>query len=87
MLKVITMEDSYHIELKEEEKLEKMKSQRRRGRSINRGKELPMPRHIIPKVRLKNHMVTQKEEEVPKGDGVVEEIIFLEKEEEAKQEK
>jgi hypothetical protein len=36
-------------------------------------------------VRLKNHIVTEKEEEVPKGDRVVEEIIFLEEEEEAEE--
>jgi hypothetical protein len=38
-------------------------------------------------VRLKNHIVTQKEEEVPEGDRVVEEIIFLEEEEEAEEER
>jgi hypothetical protein len=46
-----------------------------------------MIRHKSPRVRLKNHIVTQKEEEVPEGDRVVEEIIFLEEEEEAEEEK
>jgi hypothetical protein len=38
-------------------------------------------------VRLKNHIVTKKEEEVPEGDRVVEEIIFLKEEEEEEEEK
>jgi hypothetical protein len=41
-----------------------------------------MTRHRSPRVRLKDHIVTQKEEEFPKGDNLVEEILFLEEEEE-----
>jgi hypothetical protein len=46
-----------------------------------------MLRHRSPKVRLKNHIITQKEDEVPKGDNIVVETIFLKEEEEAKEEK
>jgi hypothetical protein len=46
-----------------------------------------MIRHRSPRLRLKNHTVTHKEEEVPEGDNMVEEIIFLEEEEEAEEEK
>jgi hypothetical protein len=46
-----------------------------------------MTRHIIPKVRLRNHIVTLREEEVPEGDKGVVEIIFLEEEEEVEEEK
>jgi hypothetical protein len=46
-----------------------------------------MIRHKSPRLRLKNHIVTQKEEEVPEGDNMVEEILFLEEEEEAEEEK
>ena len=45
-----------------------------------------MIRHRNPKMGLRNHIVTQKEEGVPKEDKVVEEII-LEEEEEAEEEK
>jgi hypothetical protein len=41
-----------------------------------------MIRHRSPRVRLKDHIVTQKEEEFPEGDNLVEEIIFLKEEEE-----
>jgi hypothetical protein len=37
-----------------------------------------MTRHINPKMRLRNHIVTQKEEEVLEEDKVVEEIILEE---------
>jgi hypothetical protein len=43
-------------------------------------------RHIKPKMRLRNHTVTQKEEEVPEGDKMVEEVL-LEEEEEAEEER
>jgi hypothetical protein len=46
-----------------------------------------MTRNKIPKVRLKNHIVIQTEEEVIEGERVVDEIIFLEEEEEAEEEK
>jgi hypothetical protein len=46
-----------------------------------------MKRHRIPKVRLRNHIVTLKEEKVSKGDKVVVENIFLEEEEKVKEEK
>ena len=35
-----------------------------------------MTRRIIPKMRLKLHTVTRKEEEVPKEDKVVEETLL-----------
>ena len=41
-----------------------------------------MIRHRSPRLKLKNHIVTQKEEEVPEGDNMVEGILFLEEEEE-----
>jgi hypothetical protein len=46
-----------------------------------------MIRHRSPRLRMKNHIITQKEEEVTKGDSMVEETIFLEEEEEAEKEK
>jgi hypothetical protein len=41
-----------------------------------------MIRHRSPRLRLENRIVTQKEEEVPEGDSMVVEMIFLEEEEE-----
>jgi hypothetical protein len=38
-------------------------------------------------VRLKNHIITRKEEEFLEGDRVVEEILFLQEEEEAEEER
>ena len=46
-----------------------------------------MIRHRSPRLRMKNHTVTQKEEEVPKGDNMVEGMCFLEEEEEAEEER
>ena len=46
-----------------------------------------MIRHKSPRLRLKNHMVTRKEEEVLEGDSMVEETLFLEEEEEVEEEK
>jgi hypothetical protein len=46
-----------------------------------------MTRHISPSLRLENHIVIQKEEEVPEGDSMVEVIIFLKEEEEAEEER
>jgi hypothetical protein len=37
-----------------------------------KAREFPMTRHIIPRMRLKLHTVTWKEEGVPEGDRVVE---------------
>jgi hypothetical protein len=37
-----------------------------------------MTRHINPKTRLRNHIVTQKEEEVLEEDRVVEEVLLEE---------
>jgi hypothetical protein len=42
-----------------------------------------MTKRIIPRTRLKLHIVTQKEEEVPEEERVVEETLL---EEEAKEE-
>jgi hypothetical protein len=42
-----------------------------------------MTRHRSPRFRLENHTITQKVEEVPEGDSMVEEILFLKEEEEA----
>jgi hypothetical protein len=47
-------------------------------------REFSRTRQRSPRVRLENHIVTQKEEKVPEGDKVVEEIFFLEEEEEAR---
>ena len=41
-----------------------------------------MIRHRSPGLRLENHTITQKEEEVPEGDNMLEGILFLEEEEE-----
>jgi hypothetical protein len=46
-----------------------------------------MTRHRSPRLRMKNHIITRKEEEVPEGDRVVEENLFLEEEEEVEEEK
>jgi hypothetical protein len=46
-----------------------------------------MTRLRSPKLRLESFIVIQREEEVPKGDSMVEGIIFLEEEEEAEEEK
>ena len=46
-----------------------------------------MIRHKSPRVRMIKPTVTQKEEEVPEGDNLVEEIIFPEEEEEAEEER
>jgi hypothetical protein len=46
-----------------------------------------MIRHRSPKLRMKNHIVTQKEEEVSEGDSMVEETLFLDEEEEAEEER
>jgi hypothetical protein len=40
-----------------------------------------MTRHISPKVKWRNHIVTLREEEVPEEDKVVVETLFLEEEE------
>jgi hypothetical protein len=45
-----------------------------------------MTRHTNPKMRLRNHIVTRKEEEFPEEDKMVEEV-FPEEEEEAEEEK
>jgi hypothetical protein len=45
-----------------------------------------MSRHRSPKLRIINHVFILREEEVPKGDRVVVEIIFLEEEEEEERE-
>jgi hypothetical protein len=44
-----------------------------------------MIRHQKQRMRLRNHIVTLKEEEVLKEDRLVGEIIFLEEEEEVKE--
>jgi hypothetical protein len=46
-----------------------------------------MTRHISPKVRLRNHVVTLREEEVPEEARVVVETLFLEEEEEVEEDK
>jgi hypothetical protein len=45
-----------------------------------------MKRHINPKTKLRNHIVTQKGEEVHEEDRVVEDVL-LEEKEEAEEEK
>jgi hypothetical protein len=46
-----------------------------------------MTRRITPRMILKPHPVTQKEEEVPKGDSMVEGILLLEEGEEVEEER
>ena len=43
---------------------------------------MSMIRHRKPRMRLRNHMATLKEEEFPEEDHLVGEIIFLKEEEE-----
>jgi hypothetical protein len=43
-----------------------------------------MIRHKSPGLRLEKYTITQKEEEVLEGDNMLEGILFLEEEEEAK---
>jgi hypothetical protein len=45
-----------------------------------------MIRHRNPKMGLRNHTITPKDEEVPEGDKVVEGVL-LEEEEETEEEK
>jgi hypothetical protein len=66
--------------------LARKKSQRSRGRIPTGVRELSMTRLRNPKLRLKFHSHT-REEEVSKGDNMVEGIIFLEEEEEVEEEK
>jgi hypothetical protein len=40
-----------------------------------------MTRHKNPNMRLRNHIVTRKEEEIPKEDKMVEEVLTEEEEE------
>jgi hypothetical protein len=88
MMSIRTVEDAYQFALKAEEKLARKQNQRGRGRSPvpNKGKGFPMTRHKNPKMRLRNHIVTRKEEEVPEEDKMVEEVL-PEEEEEAEEEK
>jgi hypothetical protein len=44
-----------------------------------------MIRHRKPRMILRNHMVTLKEEEVPEEDRLVGEILFLKEEEEVEE--
>ena len=46
---------------------------------------MSMIRHRKPRMRLRNHMATLKEEEVLEEDHLVGEIIFLEEEEEVEE--
>jgi hypothetical protein len=66
--------------------LTRKQSQQGRGKSPvpTKAREFPMTRHINPKTRLRNHIVTRKEEEVPEEDKMVEEVL-LEEEEEAEE--
>jgi hypothetical protein len=88
MMSVRTVEDAYQFALKVEEKLAKEKSSEAEVEAQPQTKEgeFPMTRHINPKMRLRNHTITWKEEEVPEEDRVVEEVL-LEEEEETEEEK
>jgi hypothetical protein len=46
-----------------------------------------MKRNRIPRLRLENHTVTSKEEEVIERDNMVKETHFLEEEEKEEEEK
>ena len=46
---------------------------------------MSMIRHRKPRMKLRNHIVTLKEEEVPEEDRLVGEILFLEEEEEVEE--
>jgi hypothetical protein len=46
-----------------------------------------MTRNKIPRLRLENHTMNKKEEEVPEGESIVEKMIFLEEAEEAEEER
>jgi hypothetical protein len=82
-----TVEDAYHMALKEEENLARKKSQQNKGRNLNRGKGVAQEKTQNPRMRQRNHIVTLREEEVPKEDRVVVEVIFPKEEEEAEEEK
>jgi uncharacterized protein YjbK len=88
MMSVRIVEDAYQFSLKAEEKLARKKTNEAEveAQSQTKAREFPMTRHKNPKMRLRNHIVTQKEEEVPEEDKIVEEVL-LEEEEEAKEEK
>jgi hypothetical protein len=74
IMSVRTMEDAYQFSLKAEENLDRKQNQQGRGRTptLNKGKGVSMTRHINPKTRLRNQIVTRKEEEVLEEDRVVE---------------
>jgi hypothetical protein len=52
MMTIKTVEDAYDIALKVEDKLDRMKSQRSRGRSLNIGKGIAHDKAKRPKVEI-----------------------------------
>jgi hypothetical protein len=78
MMSVRTVEDDYQFALKEKEKLARKQSQQGRGRSPapNKGKGVSHDKHINPRMKLKNHTVTRKEEEDPEEEKVVEGFLL-----------
>jgi hypothetical protein len=74
--------------MKAEEKLARKKNNKAEVKSLSRTKarEFPMTRHTNLKMRLRNHIVTRKEEEFPAEDKMLEEVL-LEEEEEAEGDK
>jgi hypothetical protein len=88
MMSIRAVEDAYQFALKAEEKLARKQASEVEVESQSRTKarELPMIRHKNPKMRLRNHIVTRKEEEVLEEDNMVGEVL-LEEEEEAEEEK
>jgi hypothetical protein len=87
MATVRTVEDTYQMALKEEEKLARKQIQHNRGRSLNGGKGVAQDKTQKPKDEARSHIVTLREEEVPEEGRVVVEVIFPQEEEEAKEDK
>jgi hypothetical protein len=87
MMTMRTVEYSYQVSLKVEEKLARKKSQWNRGKSPSRGRGTLEKSSRSPDQKLEDITVRQREEEVLEEDTMVEETLFLEEEEEVEEEK
>jgi hypothetical protein len=79
------VEDAYQFALKAEEKLarkHRTSEEEVKARSQEKGRDLTVTEHINLRTRLRNHTITQNEEEVHEGDRVVEETLLEEEAEE-----
>jgi hypothetical protein len=83
MVTIRNVEDDYQNALRAEENLVRKQGQRGRGRSQSRGKSsCPRQEYTSPRMKRRNLIITQKEEEVHRGDNMPIEKLFLEPEEE-----